>query len=275
MAADLNKRIEDVFKKIRKAPITKKELAAKAKIKKNEAKEFSALLESMCKNGDIIERKHKLLSSKYNGFVPADVVKVNSTFGFVRPNGEEKDMFVPGHSLMGAMPGDRVLIKKRRGKGELDEAVVVCVLNQTANVFAGTLIKNQNECSVIPDSLARFPIKVKKSSVINASDGDKVLAKIISRGERHFDHVAKIVKVFGASEKADNCCKAVVAASGASTVFPEEVSVQAKLLSSKPIDIKEIARREDLRFERIFTIDSADSKDLDDAVSLVKYDLLI
>lgn len=146
------------------------------------------------------------------------------------------------------------------------------ILNQADTAFSGTLVKNQRECSVIPDSLARFPIKVKKSSVINAEDGDKVLAKIISRGDRHFDHIAKVVRVFGTAEKADNCCDAIVAAAGVSTVFPDEVQFQAQLLSSKPIDVREMAKREDLRFERIFTIDSADSKDLDDAVSLSKYD---
>lgn len=272
MGNDIKKRIEDVFRKVKKSPVTKKELAAKAKIKKSEIKQFSAVLEELCAGGVLVQQKHKYYSAQYNGFIPADVVKVNSTFGFVRPDGYDDDLFVPGHALMGAMPGDRVLIKKKRGKGELDEAAVVCILNQSDGVFSATLVKNNRECAIIPDTLARFPIKVKKSSVINAEDGDKVLAKLIVRGERHFDHVAKVVRVFGTAEKADNCCEAIVAASGASTVFPEEVQQQARLLASKPIDVREIAKREDLRFERIFTIDSADSKDLDDAVSLTKYD---
>lgn len=272
MGANMKKRIDDVFRKRKKSPLTKKELAAKAKIKKNEISQFNAVLESMCEEGLLLEKKHKYYSSLYNGFIPGEIVKVNATFGFVRPDGYENDLFVPGHALMGAMPKDRVLIKKKKGKGELDEAVVVAVLQQADNVFSGTLVKEDGACAVIPDTLARFPIKVKKSSALEAQNGDKVLVKLISRGDRHFDHVAKVIRVFGDSEKADNCCEAIVAASGANTVFNKEVQMQADLVASKPIDIKEIAKREDLRFERIFTIDSADSKDLDDAVSLTKYD---
>ena len=52
--------------------------------------------------------------------------------------------------------------------------------------------------------------------------------------------------------------------------FPEEVVAEAEQLANAPIPQEEYEKRLDLRSTPIFTIDSAHSKDLDDAVSLEK-----
>ncbi len=270
MKKSLTKRMIEVFERLRRTPVSRRELAAKMGVSKAEQKEFSELLDQMFQKGQVVERRQKLLFSKNWGFQTASVVKVNSTFGFVRPEGEDADLFVPGHAMLGAMPKDVVLIRRRPGRGELEEAEILAILEPSEALFSGVLTKRDKICEVTPDSMMRFPVKVSRASARDAQDGDKVLAQIVSRGTRHFDHVAKVLKVYGRSDKAEYCCESIVGAQGVSLEFPEEVVTLADYLGNKPLDPSEVARRRDLRDELIFTIDSADSKDLDDAVSLAK-----
>ncbi|MFQ9871808.1 MAG: hypothetical protein ACLRVT_01885 [Oscillospiraceae bacterium] len=116
MKKSLMKRMIEVFERLRRTPVSRRELAAKMGVSKAEQKEFSELLDQMFQKGQVVERRQKLLFSKNWGFQTASVVKVNSTFGFVRPEGEDADLFVPGHAMLGAMPKDVVLIRRRPGR---------------------------------------------------------------------------------------------------------------------------------------------------------------
>ena len=80
----------------------------------------------------------------------------------------------------------------------------------------------------------------------------------------------KIVFSFGASTRASVCAEAMVALRGVTEEFPEEVIQQADEIANAPIPKEAYETRLDLRSTPIFTIDSAQSKDLDDAVSLEK-----
>lgn len=69
------------------------------------------------------------------------------------------------------------------------------------------------------------------------------------------------------------CCRAVLAANGISPEFPPEALEQAQAIAAgQGIHPKELGNRLDLRAQPIFTIDGADSKDLDDAISLRRRD---
>ncbi len=64
------------------------------------------------------------------------------------------------------------------------------------------------------------------------------------------------------------CCQAVLADYNARTEFDEQTLAQARKIEQEGVPLSELSDRMDLTGMDIFTIDSADSKDLDDAVSL-------
>ena len=100
--------------------------------------------------------------------------------------------------------------------------------------------------------------------------GDKAGALLSSRGERHADHRVTILQRFGSSEVAGECAKAILYGREVRQEFPEEVLEEAKVIGRARVTQAEIQHRMDLRGIPIFTIDSAETKDIDDAISLMK-----
>lgn len=97
-----------------------------------------------------------------------------------------------------------------------------------------------------------------------------MLAELIGRGQRHWEHRIRIVKTFGSADSAKCCCEAALAAGNIIPRFPAQVLQEARDQQEKGVREKDIATRIDLRGQPIFTIDSADSLDLDDAVMVSK-----
>ena len=269
----LESRVLSALGRQKKVPIALRELAKQAGVNKAEKGDFVTFLDSLKNQHRLIERDSgKLLLADNLGLVPATIVKVNATFGFARPDDGERDIFVPGRMLMGSMPGDAVLIRlNSRSTGELPEGEVYKVINQQTQKFSGVLTVNEQECFVTPDRYVKFPVTVSRKTVGNARSGDKILAEVAQRGRRHSEHKARLVESFGSATSAAACCRSVLAANDISIPFPDEVLEQARAITAgEGIHAKELAGRMDLREACLFTIDSADSKDLDDAVSLVK-----
>ena len=114
----------------------------------------------------------------------------------------------------------------------------------------------------------QFLRAVKENPDVSYREGDKVLAELVSRGTRHAEHRAMVRHVFGNAQQASVCAKAMLTLRGITPEFPEAVLQQAQQLAETPIAPEEYQNRLDLRQTPIFTIDSASSKDLDDAVSI-------
>ena len=134
------------------------------------------------------------------------------------------------------------------------------------------MVKEEGKLSILPDRQVRFAIEIGRSSKIKVKEGDKVLANLCYRGDRHFSHKAAVLENFGDAQKASGCCEAILAANGIERQFPAEAIAQARQIEADGSHPKELAARLDLRGEDIFTIDGADTKDIDDAISLQKLD---
>ncbi len=202
--------------------------------------------------------------------VPARVVSVRERFGFVRLDEAETDLFVPGRQLMGAMPGDHVLVEIRTGRDGREEGRVTQITERNDAPFAGTLIRDEyGRLAIQPDTLTSFPLLVSRQAV-EAKVGDKVIGKIFSRGDRHDGHRAAILETYGSANNAATACQVVVDIAGVPQEFSDEVLVEADRVAAAGIPEAEIARRLDLRDKPIFTIDGADTRDIDDAVSIEK-----
>ncbi len=264
----MKEKILQILRRNKKAPLTLKELRKKMGGKRVSQAQLVKTLNTLASSGEIVCYQGKYRLTEYAPFEKAVVSRVNGTFGFAKLLEKEGEVFLPGKYLLGAMPGDTVLVKLEPSERSSDAGRVVSVISQNEAGFTGVFHRDGEICTVEPDRSIRFPVRVGKKHTMDAREGDKVMARIVKRGEHHSDHRAEIVEVFGNSNLAKVCCKSILAFNRVEEEFPSEVLAQAQLIEKAGIAQGEYAGREDLRALPIFTIDSSDSKDLDDAVSI-------
>lgn len=250
--------------------LQKKDLETKCRTNQGDPNAFYTALKNLMRTGDVCVRRKGYGLSRLFGCYPAEVVRLSGTFGFVRPELDpDNDVFIPGKYLLGAMPGDKVLyhlIPSRSGK---PEGEVIDIIDEADSRLTGKIVEDEDGVLVLlPDTMARTPIRINRRQSVEYRLGDKVLAEIAVRGKRHAEHMANVVFSFGTAEKASACAKAMIALHGVTEEFSFEALTEAAAVSEGGIHPKEIAKRLDLRDAAIFTIDSAYTKDIDDAVSI-------
>ncbi|MEG2174567.1 MAG: VacB/RNase II family 3'-5' exoribonuclease [Oscillospiraceae bacterium] len=269
--AQLEKRLRAILAGAGKKPMGRRELTRLAKVKHQEDDACREILTEMTRSGELVENQRGFSLAKNIKAQPATIVKVKPNFGFARPDGAERDVFVPGSRLMGALPGDRVMVRISKSDGDLDAGEVLSIAERAEYVLSGTVRQNTaGEWELLPDDNSYTTMQLENGSDLHS--GDKVTARIERGGESHRDHRAVILSAFGSGEMAKNCCNAILEASGIRRDFPDEVLSAAERLAADEPNHAELSTRLDLREACIFTIDSADTKDIDDAVSLAKTD---
>lgn len=214
-------------------------------------------------------------------------------FGFVTPevNEEEnpvdekerQDIFIAGKNLNGAMNGDYVLVallpKDRDSKSR--EGIIDKIITHGVKEIVGTFEKNKRFGFVVPDDKHFYneDVFVKKSDWKNAETGDKVVVQIIKYPEEGNSAEGKITEVISRFGEAGGDIKALIRQYNLFQTFPSRVNAEAKAVSKvkeqkdaefEPITDEERKGRVDLRNKTIITIDGADAKDLDDAISIEK-----
>ncbi len=248
------------------------ELEAKCRTKKYGRDNFIAAFDELRTDGIIMMRKGMkvALCSKMK-CKPAEITRLSRTFGFAVTN-DGVEYFIPGKCMLGAMPGDRVLLTDIASRTGEPEGEVVDILKFGSSVMTGRIEIIDGKPYLVPDSASRNHMIIEKEKSIPFSGGDKVLCEITFRGKRHSEHKVCVTAVFGSSEYAASCAASALVIHGAPTVFPDDALKEAKKISEGGVQEYAFNNREDFRDMCIFTIDSAESKDLDDAVSVEKTD---
>ena len=253
--------------------MTKKALAAYMGLQKKTMKKLDTALNEMKKFGDITIKKEICYLKNAGQYFEATVTRVTPKSGFMTATEVPVEYFVRGRDMLGAIPGDVVLAKKIADADEYNRspvAVVIGVLQESDMMLTGVIVPSGNKLMVLPDKLCDEPLVISKTGKNLLHVGDKVVFTIKKRGERHFDHTVTIVDGFGSCENAKAGAQAYMLANGLHTEFPDAVLLEASKVDIDEPDEDEVNRRLDLRGEAIFTIDGADTKDIDDAISIVK-----
>ena len=199
------------------------------------------------------------------------VVKLGKNFAFVMLEDGTSDIFIPGRFTRGAMPGDKVLVEKfahPRVEGS-DEGEILAVLEEK-NSLVGTMHRMEGRLKFVPDDCPAISMQVMRDCEGSAKDGDKVAVEILLRGNRQEDHRVGVAMRFGSCDEAKRCAKALLYAQDIRNRFPDKVRDEAKKLDNAEVSAADCEGRMDLRALPIFTIDSAETKDIDDAISLTK-----
>lgn len=247
------------------------ELESKCRTKKSGRENFAAAFDELRTEGVVTVRKGmKAALCSSLKLKPGEVTRLSRTFGFaVTDDGVE--YFIPGKCMLGAMPGDRVLIADIPSRSGEPEGEVEDILSFGSSTLTGRIEDVDGKPYLVPDTASKNHVIIVPGGV-ECKNGDKVLAEIVHRGRRHAEHKVKIVSVFGDSGLAASCAKSILCIHGAPSEFPEEVLKEARKISEGGVQEYNFNNREDLRDMPIFTIDGAESKDLDDAVSVERTD---
>ncbi len=198
-------------------------------------------------------------------------------FGFVIPDegGPDRDIFISPADMNGAMEGDRVevdLIPEYLWH-QSPEGIIAGVTDRKLKEVAGVFSRGKKFGFVVPlDRKLNEDIYIPKGAFSGAKNGDFVVAAITRYPDRQNSAEGKITGILARAGEPGGDIKAIIRQRGLFFTFPSKAAAQAKAISKSGISPEDIQGRKDLRAETIITIDGADSKDFDDAVSVRKLD---
>ena len=259
---------------IQNQPCTVKELKQKFGGERGADRKVMEALDELVREAVVCQRQgvfFTVRSGRADKALLCKVVKLGKNFAFVMLEDGTSDIFIPGRFTKGAMPGDEVLVEKfehPRMEGS-DEGAILAVLTEK-NDLVGTVRRVEGRLRFVPDDCPAITMPLARDCEGGAKDGDKVAVEILNRGNRQEDHRVGVAMRFGSSDEAKRCAKALLYAKDIRTRFPDKVREEAKKFEGAEISEKDCEGRMDLRALPIFTIDSAETKDIDDAVSLTR-----
>ncbi len=193
-------------------------------------------------------------------------------FAFVIPDEPGMDdIFIPPNETNTAMHGDTVLARiSSESSGQRREGSIIRILERGVQQIVGTYVESKSFGFVIPDD-KKFAsdVFIPKSASKGAVEGHKVVVKLTTYPEGRKSAEGEVITVLGHKNDPGVDILSVIHKHGLPMAFPDEVLKQANE-TPDTIDESELANRRDLRNETIVTIDGADAKDLDDAVTVKK-----
>ena len=198
-------------------------------------------------------------------------------FGFVIPDegSFDRDIFISPSDMNGAMEGDRVevdLIPEYLWE-QSPQGIITKVTDRKLKEVAGFFDRGKKFGFVVPvDRKHNEDIYIPKKAFSGAKNGDIVVAAITGYPDRKNSAEGKITGILARAGEPGGDIKAIIRQRGLFFTFPSKAAAQAKAISKAGVGEQDMAGRRDLRGENIITIDGADSKDFDDAVSVKRLD---
>jgi ribonuclease R len=191
-------------------------------------------------------------------------------YAFLVTEDKSDDVFIARNNLKTALDGDlvRVFVYPRRKQSTRTEGEVVEILERARDTFVGTVEISRDYAFLIPDSRKMpFDIFIPKGKLAGVEHGQKAIARIIDWPEKVKNPVGEIVDVLGYPGENDTEMHSILAEFELPIRFSAEVEAAAKKIPDN-IPSQELKNRRDFRDTPTFTIDPADAKDFDDALSI-------
>lgn len=197
----------------------------------------------------------------YRNALIEGVVRGNKKgFAFLERTDGRDDMFIPPDCLHSAQHGDTVLCKIERG----DRVEVVKVLKRGINRLVGTLSLGAH-AFLLPDDKSYYSdIHLDKVPAL-AKDGQKAIVRITDYDSGKSPE-GVVERVLGYSGERETEILACLYTAGFQDEFPAEVLQAAERLHEE----EDLEDRQDLRSLLTITIDGADARDFDDAISIAR-----
>lgn len=253
-------------------PIKRRDMRAMLSVPQEDREKFENLINELIAEGRVFEtKKGKLASPKDLQMATGTFIGHARGFGFVTPDAGGEDIFIPASETMGAMQKDRVLYKvlHKAEKGKKADGVIVRILERGQQRIVGTFEAGSKGYGfvVADDKKIAKDIFISRENTKGAVTGHKVVVEITDYGEDRRNPEGKVIEILGHINDPGVDILSVIRRYELAVEFPEEVYAEIEHLGTEVVEADKKGR-EDLRDLLTITIDGADAKDLDDAVSL-------
>ena len=231
------------------------------------------LLNTLCDEGSIFKNEGGRYGTiEQLGLIKGTLVGNERGFAFLVPEGKEKnenDYFIPHKSLHGALHGDTVLMEQAFGRSD-DEGSVVKILTRGYATIVGTFRRDRHAGYLFPDE-KRFAteIYIPLSACSHIKNGVKAVAKITDYPHNKCPG-GEIIEVLGEEDDFFAEELSIIRSYDLREEFPPRVEKEAVKQAARQITEADLLSRRDFRDKLIITIDGADTRDIDDAISLEK-----
>ncbi len=213
------------------------------------------------------EHTNKLLgtisiTSKGTGYVDIGEPNKNKK----RNKGEDPE--IDFKHLNTALHGDTVEILLHPKGPSRQTAEVTKVITRVKNRFTGLLEVENGMYFLKPDDTKMYTdILVNQDGLLGATPGQKVFVEITSWKDPKKAPIGKVIKVLGMPGDNNVEMHAIAIEKGFDAELPNRVEDEAKKIKEHGIQESDFKDRRDFRKTLTFTIDPADAKDFDDAIS--------
>lgn len=253
-------------------PIKRRDMRVMLSVPQEDREKFENLINELIAEGRVFEtKKGKLASPKDLQMATGTFIGHARGFGFVTPDAGGEDIFIPASETMGAMQKDRVLYKvlHKAEKGKKADGVIVRILERGQQRIVGTFEAGSKGYGfvVADDKKIAKDIFISRENTKGAVTGHKVVVEITDYGEDRRNPEGKVIEILGHINDPGVDILSVIRRYELAVEFPEEVYAEIEHLGTEVAEADKKGR-EDLRDLLTITIDGADAKDLDDAVSL-------
>ena len=276
--SSLQRRILRILQAVDYAPMTAAELFRQLGAEECSEAELSEAIAALQNGGRLrVDKRGRLKPRGSVGTVTGVLRKITSGAAFVIP-GERlpelrgADVFIAAADVGDAQTGDEVLVRllaRRRGGGQRC-GVIERVLERAATTFVGTYFESSGQGFVRVDgTIFSSPIHVGDPGARGAQPDDKVVIDIVRFPTDRRSGEAVLVKVLGRRGDPGIDTETVIHSLGLPVEFSEAALADARAQAAR-FDEESFGGREDLTGETIITIDPADARDFDDAISLTE-----
>ncbi len=202
------------------------------------------------------------ITSKGTGYV--DIGEPNKD----KKRNKGEDPEIDYKHLNTALHGDVVEIVLHPKGSSRQTAEVTKIITRAKTRFTGLLEMENNMYFLKPDDSKMYTdILVHQDSLAGAIAGQKVFVEITSWTDAKKAPIGKVIKVLGKPGDNNVEMHAIAMEKGFDAELPQKVEEEAKVIKARGISEKDYEGRRDFRDTLTFTIDPADAKDFDDAIS--------
>ena len=213
------------------------------------------------------DKKKKYLLLENSHLVKGRLILNEKGFGFIEIGKDVKDVYVNEKNINAAVDGDLVLFEYLNKDKERPEGRIIKVIKRNFDPIVGEVIVIDGDYFVRPDRKGA-DIYIPRDKLGGAVEGHKVVVTPLKDGKR----IGEITKIIGHKNDVGIDILSFVYEYNFRPEFPNEVMDELEdiplFLDEKEINKELSLGRRDLRDREIFTIDGADTKDIDDAISL-------
>lgn len=274
--SSLQQRILTAVQSVDYAPITAKELRQQLGVERDELEEFAEAITALVSGGRLREDKRGRLKPRGSlGTITGVLRKITSGAAYVIPSQRipelhGADVYISAADVGDAHTGDEVLVRllSRRSGGGQRCGVIDRVLERASTTFVGTYFETGGQGYVRVDgTVFSSPIHVGDPGAKGARPDDKVVLDMLRFPTDRRRGEGVVTQVLGRRGDPGIDTQTVIHSLGLPVEFSEAAIAEARAQAEK-FDEETLTGREDLTGDTIVTIDPADARDFDDAISL-------